>query len=109
MVKIACLPRPPLGYGWMTPALACVEMMQCLAQVSSSSSSGSSWHWAVAVAMVPYMTSFPCFMSANPGNGGRPPLVMGSLPQGDKNMQDQVSLVVLWQPADTAGCPFRPQ
>eukprot|EP00775_Hariotina_reticulata_P009185 gene9185-9351_t len=32
MVKIACLPRPPLGYGWMTPALACVEMMQCIAQ-----------------------------------------------------------------------------
>ncbi|GBF89855.1 hypothetical protein Rsub_02559 [Raphidocelis subcapitata] len=31
MTKIACLPRNQLGFGWMTPALACVEMMQCVA------------------------------------------------------------------------------
>lgn len=32
MAKIAIFPRPPLGYGWMAPALACVEMLQCVVQ-----------------------------------------------------------------------------
>eukprot|EP00878_Enallax_costatus_P024760 GHUV01026445.1.p1 GENE.GHUV01026445.1~~GHUV01026445.1.p1 ORF type:complete len:636 (+),score=256.18 GHUV01026445.1:447-2354(+) len=32
MVKIATLPRTQAGTGWMTPALACVEMCQCIAQ-----------------------------------------------------------------------------
>lgn len=35
MMKIAVLPRPPMGYGWMTPAVAIVEMMQCTAQALS--------------------------------------------------------------------------
>ncbi|GFR50266.1 hypothetical protein Agub_g12453, partial [Astrephomene gubernaculifera] len=37
MIKIAVLPRPPLGHGWMTPAVAIVEMMQCVAQALSIS------------------------------------------------------------------------
>ncbi|KAG2451784.1 hypothetical protein HYH02_003562 [Chlamydomonas schloesseri] len=37
MMKIAVLPRPPAGYGWMTPALAIVEMMQCVSQALSIS------------------------------------------------------------------------
>ncbi|KAG2485811.1 hypothetical protein HYH03_015521 [Edaphochlamys debaryana] len=37
MMKIAVMPRPPLGYGWMTPAVAIVEMMQCMAQALSVS------------------------------------------------------------------------
>ncbi|KAF8055125.1 ERDJ2A [Scenedesmus sp. PABB004] len=32
MVKLATLPRTASGCGWMTPSLACVEMMQCMAQ-----------------------------------------------------------------------------
>ncbi|WIA39826.1 hypothetical protein OEZ86_013276 [Tetradesmus obliquus] len=32
MLKIAMLPRTQAGTGWMTPSVACVEMMQCLAQ-----------------------------------------------------------------------------
>lgn len=35
IVKIAALPRPPLGYGWMAPAVAAVEMMQCWMQAVS--------------------------------------------------------------------------
>ncbi|GLC39388.1 hypothetical protein PLESTM_000891300 [Pleodorina starrii] len=37
MIKIAIMPRPPAGYGWMTPAVAIVEMMQCVAQALSVS------------------------------------------------------------------------
>ena len=33
LMKVACLPRiRPWGYGWMTPSVAVVETMQCLAQ-----------------------------------------------------------------------------
>ncbi|KXZ42319.1 hypothetical protein GPECTOR_162g134 [Gonium pectorale] len=37
MIKIAIMPRPPHGFGWMTPAVAIVEMMQCIAQALSVS------------------------------------------------------------------------
>ncbi|GIL87084.1 hypothetical protein Vretimale_14247 [Volvox reticuliferus] len=37
MIKIAIMPRPPAGYGWMTPAVAIVEMMQCVSQALSVS------------------------------------------------------------------------
>lgn len=37
MLKIALLPRAPYGYGWLTPAVATVEMMQCITQVVSIS------------------------------------------------------------------------
>eukprot|EP00197_Chlamydomonas_leiostraca_P010453 CAMPEP_0202862194 /NCGR_PEP_ID=MMETSP1391-20130828/3321_1 /ASSEMBLY_ACC=CAM_ASM_000867 /TAXON_ID=1034604 /ORGANISM="Chlamydomonas leiostraca, Strain SAG 11-49" /LENGTH=714 /DNA_ID=CAMNT_0049541695 /DNA_START=168 /DNA_END=2313 /DNA_ORIENTATION=+ len=37
MFKIATLPRPPHGYGWLAPAMAIVEMQQCLAQALSIS------------------------------------------------------------------------
>ncbi len=30
MVKIANLPRPPAGYGWLSPTVGALEMMQCL-------------------------------------------------------------------------------
>jgi len=32
MLKIALVPRTQSGTGWMTPAMACVEMMQCISQ-----------------------------------------------------------------------------
>lgn len=32
MVKIASLPRPPNGLGWLAPIVGSVEMMQCLTQ-----------------------------------------------------------------------------
>lgn len=32
MVKIAALPRPPLGFGWLAPTLGSIEMMQCIVQ-----------------------------------------------------------------------------
>jgi len=35
MLKIAMLPRPPHGYGWQTPSLAIVEMLQCMSQALS--------------------------------------------------------------------------
>lgn len=38
MIKIAQLPRPPVGYGWLTPALASIEFMQCLVQAVSLTS-----------------------------------------------------------------------
>ncbi|EFJ44468.1 molecular chaperone [Volvox carteri f. nagariensis] len=37
MIKIAIMPRPPAGYGWMTPTVAIVEMMQCVSQALSVS------------------------------------------------------------------------
>ncbi|GIL50242.1 hypothetical protein Vafri_6471 [Volvox africanus] len=37
MIKIAIMPRPPAGFGWMTPAVAIVEMMQCVSQALSVS------------------------------------------------------------------------
>mmetsp|Transcript_2646 Transcript_2646/g.4510 ORF Transcript_2646/g.4510 Transcript_2646/m.4510 type:complete len:749 (+) Transcript_2646:96-2342(+) len=37
MFKIASVPRPPYGYGWLTPAIAVLEMQQCLAQAMSMS------------------------------------------------------------------------
>ncbi|KAK9839330.1 hypothetical protein WJX81_008661 [Elliptochloris bilobata] len=30
MVKIANLPRPPAGYGWLSPTVGSLEMMQCI-------------------------------------------------------------------------------
>lgn len=30
MVKIANLPRPPAGYGWLSPSVGSLEMMQCI-------------------------------------------------------------------------------
>ena len=30
MVKIANLPRPPAGYGWLSPSVGALEMMQCI-------------------------------------------------------------------------------
>lgn len=30
--KIACFPRPPIGHGWMTPAVSAVQVMQCMTQ-----------------------------------------------------------------------------
>ncbi|GAX76583.1 hypothetical protein CEUSTIGMA_g4029.t1 [Chlamydomonas eustigma] len=38
MLKIAAVvPRAPHGYGWLTPAIAVVEMMQCMSQALSIS------------------------------------------------------------------------
>eukprot|EP00884_Botryococcus_braunii_P003385 jgi/Botrbrau1/13047/Bobra.0187s0009.1 len=32
IVKIAALPRAPLGWGWLAPTLGAIEMMQCITQ-----------------------------------------------------------------------------
>eukprot|EP00879_Flechtneria_rotunda_P003234 GHRR01003457.1.p1 GENE.GHRR01003457.1~~GHRR01003457.1.p1 ORF type:complete len:707 (+),score=247.45 GHRR01003457.1:307-2427(+) len=37
MLKLATIPRTQAGTGWMTPSLACVEMMQCIAQAVPTS------------------------------------------------------------------------
>lgn len=35
MISIANLPRPPAGYGWLTPTNGCLEMAQCITQALS--------------------------------------------------------------------------
>jgi translocation protein SEC63 len=35
MVKIANLPRPPAGFGWLSPTVGSLEMMQCLTRAQA--------------------------------------------------------------------------
>ncbi|GMH41560.1 hypothetical protein BSKO_09470 [Bryopsis sp. KO-2023] len=32
IVKIACIPRRPYGYGWLTPTIGAIQMSQCVVQ-----------------------------------------------------------------------------
>lgn len=59
MLGIAILPRVQPGYGWMTPAVGCIELMQCIVQAVPLSSKkaahvGKSNESAAALLQLPH-------------------------------------------------------
>lgn len=62
MLGIAILPRVQPGYGWMTPAIGCIELMQCIVQAVPLSSKkaahvGKSNESAAALLQLPHFNN----------------------------------------------------